>query len=101
MKKDIIALVSLGKIQTNRLTKDIIWNSMFYSDYQNRYGIDCHIVSDFADGYIEWLCECEAFADEIDRNDINTIFRVLDREVRNNKGGYSFYDYTHYMVCID
>jgi hypothetical protein len=26
---------------------------------------------------------------------------VLDREVRNNKGGYSFYDYTHYMVCID
>ena len=99
MKKDILALVSLGKIQTNRLTKDIIWNSMFYSDYQNRYGIDTHIVSDFADGYIEWLCE--EFADEIDRNDIDTIFRVLDREVRNIKGGYSFYDYTHYMVCID
>ena len=44
---------------------------------------------------------CDEFAEEIDRNDINTIFRVLDREVRNNKGGYSFYDYTHYMVCID
>ena len=53
----------------------------------------------FADGYIEWLCE--EFAEEIDRNDINTIFKVLDHEVRNNKGGYSFYDYTHYMYCID
>ena len=99
MNPDIKKLISLGKIQTNRLTKDIIWNSMFYSDYENRYGIDIHIVSDFADGYIEWLCE--EFAEEIDRNDINTIFRVLDREVRNNKGGYSFYDYTHYMVCVD
>ena len=95
MKPDIKKLISLGKIQTNRLTKDIIWNSMFYSDYENRYGIDTHIVSDFADGYIDWLCE--VFEEEIDRNDINTIFRVLDREVRNNKGGYSFYDYTHFM----
>jgi hypothetical protein len=99
MEKDIITLCNLGKIQTNRLTKDIVWNSLFISDYENRYDIDANIVSDFADGYIEWLCE--EFEEEIDKNDINTIFRVLDREVRNNKGGYSFYDYTHYMVCID
>ena len=57
------------------------------------------MVSDFADGYIEWLCE--EFEEEIDKNDINTVFKVLDREVRNNKGGYSFYDYTHYMYCVD
>ena len=99
MKKDIITLCNLGKIQTNRLTKDIIWNSIFYGDYENRYGIDTHVVCDFADGYLEWLCE--EFEEEIDKNDIKTIFRVLDREVRNNKGGYSFYDYTHYMYCID
>lgn len=99
MNKDIIALCNLGKIQTNRLTKDIVWNSLFISDYENRYDIDANVVSDFADGYIEWLCD--EFEGEIDKNDINTIFRVLDREVRNNKGGYSFYDYTHYMVCID
>lgn len=99
MKKDIITLCNLGKIQTNRLTKDIVWNSIFYGDYENRYGIDTHVVCDFADGYLEWLCE--EFEEEIDKNDIKTIFRVLDREVRNNKGGYSFYDYTHYMVCID
>ena len=99
MNKDIITLVSLGKIQTNRLTKDIVWNSLFYGDYKNRYGIDEHIVSEFADGYLEWLCG--EFEEEIDDNDIDTLFKVLDREVRNNKGGYSFYDYTHYMVCID
>ena len=99
MKKDIITLCNLGKIQTNRLTKDIVWNSIFYGDYENRYGIDTHVVCDFVDGYLEWLCE--EFEEEIDKNDIKTIFRVLDREVRNNKGGYSFYDYTHYMVCID
>ena len=96
---DIQKLHSLGKVQTNRLTKDIIWNSLFYADYENRYGIDTHIVADYAEGYIEWLCE--EFADEVDNNDIDTIFAVLDREVRNNKGGCSFYDYVHYMVCID
>ena len=99
MNKDITALCNLGKIQTNRLTKDIVWNSIFISDYVNRYGINPNVVCDFADGYLDWLCE--EFADEIDKNDINTIIRVLDREVRNNKGGYSFYDYTHYMYCAD
>jgi len=99
MNKDALTLVSLGKIQTNRLTKDIVWNSLFISDYENRYGIDANIVSDFADGYLEWLRE--EFQEEIDDNNIDTLFKVLDREVRNNKGGYSFYDYTHYMVCID
>ena len=99
MNKDTLTLVSLGKIQTNRLTKDIVWNSLFISDYENRYGIDANIVSDFADGYLDWLCE--EFKEEIGDNNIDTLFKVLDREVRNNKGGYSFYDYTHYMVCID
>ena len=100
MDKAIQTLISLGKIQTNRLTKDIIWNSVFYSDYENRYGIDCHIVSDFADGYIEWLCQ--EFKEEIvDRDDLDTVFKVLDREVRNNKGGCSFYDYTHFVYCAD
>ena len=99
MGSEVLKLVNLGKIQTNRLTKDIVWGSLFYSDYHNRYGIDTHVVCDFADGYIEWLEE--SFSEEIDRSDIKTLWRVFDREVRNNKGGYSFYDYTHYMVCID
>lgn len=99
MKKDIIALCNLGKIQTNRLTKDIVWNSIFYSDYENRYDIDTHVVCEFADGYLDWLSE--TFEDEIESGGTDALFKVLDREVRNNKGGYSFYDYTHYMYCID
>ena len=99
MKKDIIALCNLGKIQTNRLTKDIVWNSIFYTDYENRYGIDPHVVDEFADGYLDWLSE--VFEEEIAAGGTNALFKVLDREVRNNKGGYSFYDYTHYMYCID
>ena len=99
MKKDIIALCNLGKIQTNRLTKDIVWNSLFTSDYENRYDIDPHVVGEFADGYLDWLNE--SFEDEIESGGTDALFKVLDREVRNNKGGYSFYDYTHYMYCID
>ena len=99
MNKDIIALVSLGKIQTNRLTKDIIWNSLFFSDFDNRYGINCKVVSDFADGYLEWLSD--EFSTEINPNDFETLWAVFDRYVRNNKSGYSFYDYTHFVVCID
>ena len=99
MKKDIIALCNLGKIQTNRLTKDIVWNSLFTSDYENRYDIDPHVVGEFADGYLDWLSE--VFEEEITAGGTNALFKVLDREVRNNKGGYSFYDYTHYMYCID
>lgn len=97
MNDDIKALVSLGKIQTNRLTKDIVWNSLFISDYENRYGIDPHVVSDYADGYLQWICS--EFEDEIDRNNIDTVWTVLDREVRNNRGGCSFYDYTHFVCC--
>ena len=99
MKKDIIALCNLGKIQTNRLTKDIVWNSLFTSDYENRYDIDPHVVGEFADGYLDWLNE--SFEEEIESGGNDALFKVLDREVRNNKGGYSFYDYTHYMYCID
>lgn len=98
MNRDIITLLSLGKIQTNRLTKDIVWNSLYISDYNNRYGIDEHIVCEFADGYLEWLSE--EFEEEIDDNNINTLFKVLDREVRNNKGGHSFYDYTQRLHAL-
>lgn len=99
MKKDIIALCNLGKIQTNRLTRDIVWNSLFIGDYENRYDIDPHVVGEFADGYLDWLNE--SFEEEIESGGSDALFQVLDREVRNNKGGYSFYDYTHYMYCID
>lgn len=94
-RADALRLVSLGKIQTNRLTKQIVWNSLYIADYKNRYGIDPHVVCTFAEGYLEWIEE--EFEEEI-RGDVNALFVVLDRVVRNNRSGYSFYDYTHYVV---
>ena len=99
MDKDIFALVSLGKIQTNRLTKDIVWNSIFISDYVNRYGIRASVVCDYAYGYLDFLKE--VFEEVIDPNDIDTFWAVFDKNVRNNRGGYSFYDYTNYVVCVE
>lgn len=39
------------------LRKQIILNSLFYSDYENSYGIDTHQVCDFFDGFISFISE--------------------------------------------
>ena len=39
------------------LRKDIRLGSLYISDYNNRFGIDPNQVSDFFDGYIEYLEE--------------------------------------------
>jgi len=95
-KTEILRLVSLGPIQTSRLASDIVWNSLFIADYRNRYDIDEHVVSDFADGYLEWLNESFECGGDIDK-----VFAAKDKYVNDRKSGYSFYDYTHYMYCVD
>lgn len=39
------------------LRREICLGSIFYSDYENSYGIDTHAVCDFFDGYLEYLHE--------------------------------------------
>lgn len=39
------------------LRKEIVLNSLYYSDYENSYGVDCHAVCDFFDGYVEYMAE--------------------------------------------
>ncbi len=92
-------LVGLGRIQTRRLAEDIVWNSMFLHDYENRYGIDPHVVQDFAEGYLDWLSDC--FPEEVEKDGGDGLFVVLKREMSNNGRGYSFYDYTHFIYCKD
>jgi hypothetical protein len=94
MNPDILKLHSLGKIQTNRIAREIVWNSLFINEYENRYGIDPHIVADYAEGYLDWVCEEFGATDE-------NWDKVLFRYCCDNKSGYSFYDYIHYMVCLD
>ena len=39
-----------------RLRQEICLNSLYYSDYNNSFGIDCHKVCDFFDGFLDY-CE--------------------------------------------
>ncbi len=49
----------LSKLQLKRLRNDIKLNSLYYSDYQNRYNINEKQVCDFFDSYIQYLNELE------------------------------------------
>ncbi len=49
----------LTKNQLLQLRKEIVLNSLYYSDYKNSFGIDEHIVCNFFDSYIEYLQELE------------------------------------------
>lgn len=97
-KTDTQRLVSLGRTQTDRLAGDIVWNSVFLADYRNRYEIDPGVVYDFAEGYLAWLAE--VFAAEIAAGDDDTLFKLLQQHFRSHRSGYSFYDYTHFIVTI-
>jgi hypothetical protein len=35
------------------LVGQITWNSIFYSDYYNKFGVDRKVVSYFAEGFLE------------------------------------------------
>lgn len=67
------------------MTQEQLWGlrgqislcSLFYSDYSNTYGIDCHVVCDFFDGYAEYLSELMN-DDEQGRGD-NHFFEHLDQ----------------------
>ncbi len=39
------------------LRKEIVLNSLYYADYVNTFGIDCHAVCDFFDSYLSYLEE--------------------------------------------
>lgn len=50
-------LKDLGKIQLNRLRKDITLCSLFLDHYENRYQIDRNEVFNFFDSYADYLQE--------------------------------------------
>ena len=45
----------LTETEVNQLSNQIIWNSLYISDYENKFGVNPKEVCDFADGYLE--CE--------------------------------------------
>lgn len=73
-----VKLSNLGKIQLKRLRSDIVLNSLFILDYQNRYGLEPHAVCDFFDGYMDYLAdlEKEKYGKELDN--IQDFFNEFD-----------------------
>ena len=39
------------------IRNDVVLNSIYYSDYENRYGYDVRIICHFFDSYLEYLEE--------------------------------------------
>ena len=54
-----IHIWDLDEEQLKKLRSEISINSIFYSDFNNSFEIDCHEVSNYADGYLEHLKESE------------------------------------------
>jgi hypothetical protein len=48
-----VSIWSLSEEEVTELTTQITWNSIYYSDYFNKFGVDSKVVSDFADGFLE------------------------------------------------
>lgn len=73
-----VKLSNLGKTQLKRLRNDIVLNSLFILDYQNRYGLEPHAVCDFFDGYMDYLAdlEKEKYGKELDS--ISDFFNEFD-----------------------
>lgn len=50
-----ITISNLGKIQLKRLRSDVVLNSLFVADYNNRYNLDTHEVCNFFDGFMDFI----------------------------------------------
>ena len=50
-------IADLGPRQLWNLRKDIVLNSLFLTDYENRYRVDPQEAYDFFDGWLEFLEE--------------------------------------------
>lgn len=50
-------IATLTNAELSNLREDITLNSLYLSDYENRYDIDAYEVSTFFDGYLDYLFE--------------------------------------------
>ena len=48
-----VSIWSLSEEEVAELTTQIIWDSIFYSDYYNKFGVDRKVVCNFAEGFLE------------------------------------------------
>ena len=84
----------LTKNELWQLRKEIILDSMYYSDYENTKNIDSSIILDFFDGYTSYLYELmltDGFADK----DFYNYLSSYDN--KNNLYDYYTYECSDYF----
>lgn len=48
-----VSIWDLSEEEVVDLTTQITWNSIYYADFYNKFGIDRKVVCDFAEGFLE------------------------------------------------
>lgn len=70
----------LSPVEVTMLRQEIILNSLFATDYENSFEIDCHEVQEFFDGFVDycyelWKSEGEG---EFDLGEWDTTINLMD-----------------------
>jgi hypothetical protein len=76
-----VSIWSLSEEEVAELTTQITWNSIYYSDYYNEFGVDRKVVCNFAEGFLEdkedelgsWV-KVEEYLDKTDTKTIGRDF---------------------------
>ena len=83
------------------LRSDIVLNSLFISDYENRFGIEPEEVCNFFNGYIEYLEEL-AEEDNFDFEGDNwEVFIVTYDTDTNLRGWYGCHDENPFTTFVN
>jgi hypothetical protein len=91
----------LNKKALKSLRKEIVLNSLYYSDYENSMGIDKHNVCNFFESYVEYLGEI------IEENHGNVSdkqwFKLMKKydTIENLECYYMMYDIDPLLITIN
>lgn len=79
--------VCLGELSENQivqLCKRIGWGSIYYADFNNNFGVDCHVVSNYADGFIDYVEESQDFGEWLKNHPVETVGKEFYNYIQNN-----------------
>lgn len=74
-----------------KLRNEIVLNSMFYSDFTNKFGFDMQHISQFFNGYVEYLNELAEEDGYVDWEDMSEMLNKYDNK-ENLLGWFNSYD---------
>ena len=78
-----VSIWSLSEEEVTELTTQITWNSIFYADYSNNFGVNRKVVSDFADGFLDEKEDILGGWDKVEEYLSNTDTKTIGRDFYN------------------